>query len=226
MTDQRNSQELARLIETMAALRTPSGCPWDREQTAESLKPYILEEAYEVVEAIDSGDISDICSELGDLLLQVVFIAQIHAEAGQFTFADVANTITEKLIRRHPHVFADADAADHARRWEEIKQQERQERGKGDKLRDKIPKNLPALKKAAKVAKKIHQPSLEQLVEQLHDTTALLTEKIGTTQTQKPEAELGDIFFTLVQLTRKLHLDAEEILRKKTLQLMDENDAN
>ncbi len=225
MSNKNNSEQLSRLIKIMATLRGPSGCPWDRKQTPESLKPYILEEAYEVLEAIDNANSHEICDELGDLLLQVVFVAQIFSEQDQFDFADVADSIATKLIRRHPHIFSDADAKDHAQQWENIKQQERSEHGKGNKLIDRIPRNLPALKKAAKVAKKMDTQSPETLAKKLHDRTKNIAEKRVKQKQQQLESELGEILFNVVQLTQQLNFDAEDLLRKKTLQMVEEIDA-
>ena len=122
MTDKSATTELLKLIEIMATLRSTDGCPWDKEQTPETLKPYILEEAYELIEAIDSKNSAEICDESGDLLLQIVFLAQIFNEQKEFDLAEVAHSISSKMIRRHPHVFADANSDEHSQRWEEIKQ--------------------------------------------------------------------------------------------------------
>ncbi len=224
MSDNKNTEQLLRLIDIMATLRAPGGCPWDREQTPESLKPYILEEAYEVVEAIDGGDWREICDELGDLLLQVVFIAQMFTESGEFNFSDVADSIATKLVRRHPHVFGNADTAGHARRWENIKQQERRERGKGNKLRDRIPTTLPALKKATKVVKKLEPQQITTLTAETTRNLQKITRSADyKTQTQL-EMVLGDILFNTVQLSHALHLDAEDVLRKKTMQVIEKID--
>lgn len=225
MANKNDCEQLTKLIKIMATLRAPSGCPWDRKQTPESLKPYILEEAYEVLEAIDNANSHEICDELGDLLLQIVFLAQIFSEQDHFDFSDVADSIAKKMIRRHPHVFSDAAAKDHAQQWENIKQQERSEHGKGNKLIDRIPRNLPALKKATKVAKKMEIQSPEALVKKLHDRTKNITEKLIEKEQQQLETELGEILFNVVQLTQQLSFDAEDLLRKKTLQMVEEIDA-
>jgi len=224
MTNTNSTEQLTRLLQIMETLRAPGGCPWDREQTPESLKPYILEEAYEVIEAIDTGDSNEICDELGDLLLQVVFLAQIFNEREIFSFAEVADSISSKLVRRHPHVFAAADANDHAQRWEAIKQQERQQRGKGNKLVDKIPKHLPALKKATKVIKKTDLQNSETLISQIEARTAKIKQLFSKNNSQLLEFELGEILFDLVQLASSHQLDAEEILRKKTMKVIAESD--
>ena len=223
MTAKKTSREFLKLIDIMATLRSTDGCPWDQEQTPETLKPYILEEAYELIEAIDNEDTAEICEELGDLLLQVVFIAQIFSEQKKFGMAEVAHSISSKLIRRHPHVFADASVAEHAKRWEEIKQQERSARGKGNKLADRIPNSLPALKKASKVAKKIRKE--ENLIKQIHnlqrdcsELSKLIEDPVSVKN--RLENTLGDIFFGTVQLANLLQIDAEDLLRKKTMQVM------
>src|SRR5215213_1034445 len=148
----RAAAEFARLIEIMATLRSPDGCPWDREQTIDTLKPFVLEETYEVLEAIDRHDHEAICEELGDFVFEAVFVAQLEAEAGHFTIADSLQRIADKLVRRHPHVFARAkdepalDNADQVRtRWEEIKAQERTTRPQDQTLLSGIAPALPAL---------------------------------------------------------------------------------
>ncbi|MFK5925278.1 MAG: MazG family protein [Desulfuromusa sp.] len=226
MINPNTAAEVLRLMEIMATLRSPTGCPWDKKQTPESLKPYILEEAYELIEAIDKGETTDICDELGDLLLQIIFLAQIYSEQDQFGLAEVALSISNKMIRRHPHVFADASAENHAQRWAEIKRQERSSRGKGNKLADRIPINLPALKKATKVVKKIQEekPVAQiQNIQQGFSDLCQLTEK-ALTRHEEIETLLGEILFRTVQLTSSLKVDAEDLLRKKTMQVISEID--
>ena len=224
MAEQNIPSEILNLVEILATLRSPAGCPWDKIQTPETLKPYILEEAYELIEAIDNNDSVEICSELGDLLLQVVFIAQIFSEQNKFDLAEVAHSICNKLTRRHPHVFADASADEHAQRWEEIKQQERLERGKSNKLEDRIPSNLPALKKATKVAKKLEQEKPATHISNIQHSSTSLSKLIEEPPTNKKQYEiaLGNLLFNTVQLSHSLHIDAEDLLRKKTMQVMKE----
>ncbi|MCD6188319.1 MAG: MazG family protein [Desulfuromusa sp.] len=224
MAEQNIPSEILNLVKIMATLRSPAGCPWDKVQTPETLKPYILEEAYELIEAIDHNDSVEICNELGDLLLQVVFIAQIFSEQNKFDLAEVAHSICNKLTRRHPHVFANASADEHAQRWEEIKQQERLEGGKSNKLEDRIPSNLPALKKATKVAKKlnIEKPATHAANIQLNSSSlSKLIEKPAVNKKQY-EIALGNLLFNTVQLSHSLQIDAEDLLRKKTMQVMKE----
>src|SRR5881296_3883427 len=151
MADPSVAKAFTRLVDLMARLRAPGGCPWDREQTPASLRPYLLEEVYEVLEAIDAGDAAHLRDELGDLLLQIVFQSQLAAEAGRFTVADVARGIAAKLVRRHPHVFGDVqvrDAGEVVRNWTRIKAEERQAAGEETDLFDGVPRALPALARA------------------------------------------------------------------------------
>ncbi len=224
MAEQNIPSEILNLVKIMATLRSPAGCPWDKIQTPETLKPYILEEAYELIEAIDNNDSVEICSELGDLLLQVVFIAQIFSEQNKFDLAEVAHSICNKLTRRHPHVFADASADEHAQRWEEIKQQERLERGKSNKLEDRIPSNLPALKKATKVAKKLNKEKPVTHISNIQHSSSSLSKLVEEQNINKKQYEiaLGNLLFNTVQLSHSLHIDAEDLLRKKTMQVMKE----
>ena len=220
------SRELVKLIEIMTALRSPGGCPWDRQQTADSLKPYLLEETYELLDAIDKNELNDICDEMGDLLLQIVFLAQIYSEKDAFDLSDVAKSINSKMIRRHPHVFADADKEDHARRWEEIKKQEREERGVAEKLADQIPKQLPALKTAMKVAKKMPATSPQkQLIDiQKRYTDLALSISEQGDDTARLQNLLGEILFSTAKLSATLQQDAEDLLRQKTMHVIAELD--
>ena len=205
---------LDRLRAITAALRAPGGCPWDREQTHASLRPGLIEEAHEVVAAIDSRDDANLREELGDLLLQVVFHAQIGEEEGRFDFDDVAREIAEKLVRRHPHVFGDqhcADSADVLRKWDEIK---RAEKGAvpGSVL-DHLPTGLPTLMHATKVQKKAAKvgfdwadagPVFDKVREELAELAAAPADE--------REEEMGDVLFAAVNLARKLGIDAETAL--------------
>ena len=221
------SREISNLVEIMSILRSPTGCPWDKVQTPETLKPFILEEAYELLEAIDNKDATEICNELGDLLLQVVFIAQIFSEQNKFGLADVAQSISNKLQRRHPHVFAGTSAAKHAQVWEEIKQQERSADNKSNKLKDRIPIDLPALKRATKVAKIITGGDQSICISNLQQKTSRLSELLeqSSTDNQLSEIILAEILFSVVQLSHSLKIDAEDLLRKKTIQVMEKIDS-
>ncbi len=223
------AQAMDRLLEIMARLRAPDGCAWDREQTAATLKPQLLEECYEVIEAIDTGSPADLTEELGDLLLHIVFQAQIAREAGQFAFADVANGIAEKLIRRHPHVFGDRKVADSAgvvAQWHQLKKAEKPER---ESALEGVPRALPALMRAEALQKKARQvgfdwPDVRGALDKVREEVAEVTAEIesdlalahaGETKfSPAPETaeEIGDLLFSIVNLTRHLKLDAEELL--------------
>jgi nucleoside triphosphate diphosphatase len=224
------SSDIARLIEIMAALRTPgTGCPWDLEQDFSTIAPYTIEEAYEVVDAISRGDLDDLRDELGDLLLQVVFHARMAEEAGRFGFGDVVQAITEKLVRRHPHVFGDArDLLPEAvkRLWDEIKAEEKRaraaRRGLSDVGRagalDGVPVALPALTRALKLQDKAGKVGfdwndplavLAKIREEADEISAALAagDRVGAA------AETGDLLFAAVNLARHLDADPEAALR-------------
>lgn len=215
----RAAEAFARLVEVMARLRGPDGCPWDREQDLRSLRRYTLEEAYEVVQAIDDGDRTALVGELGDLLLQIVFLAQIASEAGDFTVADVADSIVDKLVRRHPHVFGDVaveDADEVVRNWEEIKHRER---GTGSVL-DDVPDALPELVRAQKLGSRAARTGLDwpdavsvldKAEEELGELRAAM-ESAG--QQDRIEEELGDLLAALTSLARHLDLSAELALSR------------
>lgn len=221
------SRDIARLIEIMAALRDKeTGCPWDIEQTFATIAPYTIEEAYEVAEAIARGDMGDLKDELGDLLLQVVYHAQMAAETGAFTFPDVVEAITTKLIRRHPHVFGDeeAKAAGHAKGvWERVKAEEKRERGKAvpkaESVLDGVPVALPSLIRAVKLQEKASTVGFDW-----NDPKAVLAklrEEIGEIESELDEAthdrledEVGDLLFAAANLARHLKVDADQALRR------------
>jgi len=208
----------ARLIEIMDRLRSPGGCPWDREQTLETIKPYLLEETYEVLDAIDARDWDGLSEELGDLLLQVVFFSQIAQEAGYFDVTDAIEAINSKLIRRHPHVFGEGEAktsADVVRKWDEIKATEKP-RPKG--LLTSVPRSLPALMEARQIAGRaagagFDWNNVNQVIEKLHEELVELEE---ARQAGSPEAlqdEIGDLLFVIVNIARFLKVDPEQALR-------------
>ncbi|GAV24009.1 nucleoside triphosphate pyrophosphohydrolase [Carboxydothermus pertinax] len=206
-----------KLGEIMEILRGEGGCPWDREQTHSSLKPYVIEEAYEVAEALEEGDREKLKEELGDLLLQVVFHTQIAREEGTFTFKDVVEGICNKLIRRHPHVFADEDVKDSEDvkiNWEMIKQQEK---GKKSVI-EGVARTFPALIKAQKVGEKAAKVGFdweraEEVFNKIEEELLELKESLKEA-TSRQEEELGDLLFSVVNLARKLGVDAEEALNK------------
>ncbi len=213
------------LVEIMAKLRGPGGCPWDREQTHASLKKYVVEEAYEVLEAIDGGDPTALAEELGDLLLQIVFQARIAEEAGRFSADDVARAITAKLVRRHPHVFGEGQAAtpdEVLHNWELIKKTE----GKGrSSLFDGIPRSLPALLRAARVQGRAASVGFdwrraEEVLPKLKEEVAEIEHALAAGDTAGAADELGDLIFAVVNLARHLKVDAEEALNRTTSRFM------
>jgi MazG family protein len=205
----------------MSRLRGPDGCPWDREQTLCSLRPYLLEETYEVLEAIDAGDPREHCEELGDLLLQIVFQAQLAGEAGQFSFADVAEAISDKLVSRHPHVFGDAEAKDSdavLRQWAALKREEKKAKGGGDSVLEGVPREMPALARADRLTEKASRigfdwPDAGGAREKLAEEIGELDEAIAGGDREAIEHELGDALFALANLARKLSVAPEEALR-------------
>ncbi len=216
--------DFAALAEVMARLRGPDGCPWDREQTPVSLRKYVIEEAYEVMEAIDAQSPAKLSEELGDLLLQVVFHAQLASETGAFTLAGVTQSITEKLIRRHPHVFGTVTVSgsdEVLTNWEQIK---RSEPGYEDRhsILDGIPPALPALMRALEVSKRVVKvgfdwPSTSEVLDKVEEEIAELRAEIAAGQTARAGDELGDLLFTLVNVARRLKIDPEDALRRMTL---------
>lgn len=199
----------------MSRLRSAGGCPWDREQTPESLRGYVLEEAYEVVEAIDSGSPDALREELGDLLLQIVFLAQIASERGWFTLDDVATGIADKMERRHPHVFGDAsaqDAADVRDQWQSLKAAE------GRRLLAGVPRALPALLRALRVTEKaatvgFDWTDLGPVLDKVEEELGELREATAKGETDAEQAEFGDLLFALANYARHRGFDPESALR-------------
>jgi MazG family protein len=212
---------LERLLSIMERLRGPQGCPWDREQTLRTLRPYVLEETYEVLEAIDAGDAREHCAELGDLLLQIVFQAQLRKEEGAFEFADVADAISDKLVSRHPHVFGDSDAKDAEavlRQWAALKREERKKKGGGQSVLEGVPKEMPALARADRLTEKASRigfdwPDAAGARAKLAEELGELDEAIAGGDAAAIEHELGDTLFAAANLARKLGVAPEEALR-------------
>jgi ATP diphosphatase len=213
---------LRRLLDIMAALRDPvSGCPWDRVQTFASIAPYTIEEAYEVADAALSGDMPALQDELGDLLFQVVYHARMAEEAGQFDFAEVARTIADKMVRRHPHVFGDAgepDAAAQTEAWEAQKRAERAAKAERGTLAG-IAAGLPALTRAAKLTARAGRvgfdwPDPAAVLDKLAEETAELRAELKQADPARLADEVGDMLFVLANLARKLDLDPEDCLRR------------
>lgn len=217
------------LIEIMARLRHPeAGCPWDMEQDFKSIAPYTIEEAYEVADAIARRDMDALKDELGDLLFQVVYHARIAEEDGLFAFADVADAISAKMIRRHPHVFGDAvveDSETQAASWEAIKETERQAKGAGDlpSVLDHVPTALPAMKRAEKLQKRAARvgfdwPDAAQVIDKIREEIGELETEINDDAPQdRLEDELGDLLFAVVNLARKVKVESDSALRQTNL---------
>jgi MazG family protein len=214
-------ERFSELVKLMARLRAPGGCPWDRKQTFDSIKPYTLEETYEVLDAIDARDWPGLREELGDFLLQAVFYGEMAAEEGLFTIADSLQAINEKLVRRHPHVFGEASAEtpeDVKQRWDEIKKQEKAGTAQAGLL-DSVPRSLPALVEAEKISVKaagagFEWPNIDGVVEKLQEETAELAKARESGSEAEIEHEIGDLLFTVVNLARFLKVDPEQALRK------------
>jgi ATP diphosphatase len=218
---------IERLLGIMAKLRDPDGgCPWDVVQTFATIAPYTIEEAYEVADAIERGDMTELKSELGDLLFQTVFHARMAEEAGLFSFDDVANAMSDKLVRRHPHVFADeageleaarGDAVEQKARWEDIKAAERAAKAQHGVL-DDVPVGLPALARAAKLTKRAARvgfdwPSTDEVFEKLFEEVEELKVEIAAGDLDKAREEMGDLLFVVANLARKLEVEPEDALR-------------
>jgi MazG family protein len=225
----RAADTFTRLVEIMATLRGPDGCPWDREQTIDSLKPFVLEETYEVIEAIDAHDHRALCEELGDFIFEAVFLAQLESEAGHFTIADSLTSIADKLVRRHPHVFARdvgeaaLDSAGQVRtRWEEIKAQERDSSATPKTLLGGIAPALPALLRAYQIGTRAASVGFEwsttrDVVAKIQEEVDELREVIDAPDTidqARAEEEMGDLLFAIAQLSRRLGIEPETALRK------------
>jgi ATP diphosphatase len=245
----KTGERFERAVNIMARLRAPGGCPWDREQTFDSIKPYTVEETYEVLEAIDKRDWNELAGELGDLLLQVLFYSEMAREAGYFSIDDVLEQLSNKLVHRHPHVFGDAEArtsAEVLHNWEKLKEQEKKMRGEDlstpDSLLDGVSPAMPALLEARKLSSRAASvgfdwPDIEGLFDKLQEEIQELRQNLrewpepgprpnvrgiaGSGQAGIPEQlrerledEVGDLFFTLVNIARYLALDPESALRK------------
>jgi nucleoside triphosphate diphosphatase len=209
------------LVRIMERLRAPGGCPWDREQTSQSIKPYVIEEAYEVAEAIEDNDVNELCAELGDLLLQIVFHAQMAGEQGLFTVEDVIRSICEKLIRRHPHVFGDVEvenADEVLRNWSRIKAEERKHKDDQSVLSG-VPRALPALLRAHRLGEKASRVGFDwaqssEVLEKVREELGELTAAVELGDKADVEAELGDLLLALTSLGRHFDIQAEDALQR------------
>lgn len=209
-------QQFATLRDIIARLRAPDGCPWDREQTHASLRVSMLEECYEVLEALDNEDTDGLCEELGDLIMQIVFQAQIAAENGEFDLADILRDINTKLINRHPHIFGSSsvkDAEEVARNWEVIK---RKEKRQDVSMLDSVPRNMPALAYSQSIQRRVAEAGFDW--EDIGGVFEKLVEEIGefkqANDFERREQEYGDLLFTLVNFARWLGIDSEASLRE------------
>jgi MazG family protein len=216
-------ERFQRLVEIMARLRAPGGCPWDREQTFDSIKPYTLEETYEVLDAIDRKDWPHLAEELGDLTLQVVFHAAMAEEQGLFSISDALDHINAKLVRRHPHVFAEGDAKtpdEVLKRWDQIKAEEKREKpDKPQGLLEGIPAAQPSLAEAAQISRRaagagFDWENLNQVLDKVREELDELAQARESQSQPDIEAELGDILFTIVNVARFLKVDPEQALRR------------
>jgi len=212
----KNLDKFETLVEIIARLRAPDGCPWDREQTHASLREFLVEESYEVLETLDSGDVKKLCGELGDLLLQIMLHSRIAEEAGEFNIGDVIEGIDTKLIQRHPHVFGEVkvkDSAEVAHNWETIKHEER---GSEASMLASVPKQMPALSYSQAVQRRVAEagfdwPDINGVIDKVAEEVGEL--KKSASQEQKAE-EFGDLLFTLVNFARRQGIDSEAALRE------------
>jgi len=207
------------LLALMARLRGEGGCPWDREQTRTSLRPYLIEEAHEVVQAIDEGSPDHLVEELGDLLFQVVFHSQLGAEAGEFTMEDILERVSDKMTRRHPHVFGDrpvADSREALAQWERIKQEEV---GATRSALEGVPRSLPALLRAQRLQSKAARVGFDwtgwrDAWDKVGEEMREVQEALGTEDSDRVTEELGDLLFSIVNVARLRGMDAEDCLRR------------
>jgi tetrapyrrole methylase family protein / MazG family protein len=217
--DFKEDRPLYRFAEIVAALRAPGGCPWDRKQTHESLRPYLIEETYEALDAIDSGDPAHIREEMGDVLLQVYLHAEIARERGEFSIDDVAQSIIDKIVLRHPHVFGDAtvkDAGQVVERWEQIKKQEKPQR---ESVLDGVPNHLPALLKAYRIQQKVSRVGFDwekigDVADKLDEEVGELKEALAAGDREHIIEEAGDMLFSITNLLRFMEINPEEALAK------------
>jgi MazG family protein len=212
-----------RLVDIMQRLRGPGGCPWDREQTIHSLRGFVLEETYEVLDAIDNSDHETLRGEIGDLLFEGVFLAQVESDEGRFTVADSLREIAEKLIRRHPHVFEAAGGIDTpgkvVEQWEQIKAREQTDAGKKRALLSGVPKSMPALLRAHEIGTRVAAVGFDwakttDVVDKIEEEAAELRHAVAHESPERAEEEMGDLLFSIANLARKLGIEPESALRK------------
>jgi MazG family protein len=214
------------LVRLMIRLRGPDGCPWDRKQSLPDLKPFVIEESYEVVDAIDQGDRAALAEELGDLLLQAVFIAEITREEGTFDIYDAITAIHDKLVRRHPHVFGDVEANDAEQvlvNWEKLKQDERKAENKS--VLSGVPQAMPALLKASRLTEKAARVGFDwrrtdDVFDKLDEENGELREAVAAGDAEHIHEEIGDLLFTIANIARKVNVNAEEALQSTNRKFM------
>lgn len=218
----RDGAALERLVDIMARLRSPGGCPWDLEQDLKSLRPYLLEEAYEVLEALEEGDPAEHRKELGDLLLQIVFQARLREEEGTFSFAEVADAISDKLVYRHPHVFGDVQVSgtdEVLSNWAKLKEAERKKEGRKDvSALAGVPKALPALVRSERLGEKASHVGFDwtrptEVIAKVREELEEFEREIAAGSKERLEEEIGDALFALAQLARKADVHPEDALR-------------
>lgn len=226
--DERAGEAFQRLVDIMRRLRGPDGCPWDHEQTIQSLRGFVLEEAYEVLDAIDRSDHDALRGEIGDLLFEGVFLAQIEADDGRFTIADSIRSISDKLIRRHPHVFGDEHTRERPRvktagkvveQWEEIKAREQKSAGEPQSLLKGVPKTMPALLRAHEIGTRVAAvgfdwPTTVDVIDKIEEEVAELRHSVRNEGRERAEEEMGDLLFSIANLARKLGIEPESALRR------------
>ncbi|MGD9808860.1 MAG: nucleoside triphosphate pyrophosphohydrolase [Deferribacterales bacterium] len=214
------NNKFIQLVEIVKTLRSPEGCPWDREQNLLSIKNHFLEEAFELVDALDNEDIPNIREELGDIIFHVVFHSVMAEEEGKFNLEDVIAEVNEKLIRRHPHVFGDLGkigTEEVVINWEKIKEQEKKDKRKS--VLDDIPGSFPSIQRSQKMQERVRKvgfdwPNMEECMEKVNEEIGEFKEAVGTGSKKDIEHELGDVFFALINLSRFLKVDPDEALRK------------
>jgi MazG family protein len=234
MADPKSREELAasfiELVELAAKLRSPEGCPWDREQTFKSVKMYLLEECYEALDAIEKEDFSEMCLELGDLLFMIVFLAQLSHEKALFTMTDVINGIVKKMKHRHPHVFGDTvinNSEEVKQNWQKLKMQEKENLNKtASSILKEVPLSLPALLRAHRLSKKASKTGFDwktkaDVLNKVKEEFNELTDAINMGDRDHVKEEMGDLFFSLVNLARHWDLNSEELLRDANSKFVD-----
>ena len=231
----RVGERFERLVEIMRALRAPDGCPWDREQTHATLRPFVLEETYEVLEAIESGQPANLCEELGDFLFEAVFLAQICEEEGRFSIADSIQSIADKLIRRHPHIFdpsgrpLETPTQVH-QQWEQIKAREQSDAGERRSVLRGLPRSLPSLLRAYEIGTRVAAVGFdwartEDVVDKIEEEVRELRSAVASEGAARSEEEMGDLLFSIANLSRKLGIEPEAALRRATDKFTNRFDA-